>query len=103
MIYNPQSNPVKLRRLLTASSLPQTQAASSGAPGSLGSSLREGNRVQLGSQGRLSGAWTDISGEAEVDDGEKTGGEEVKASASLPSRSVTRAIFEVDRQAASFI
>lgn len=46
------------RKQLTASSSPQTQAASSGAPGSLGNSLREGNRVESGFQGSWLGSWT---------------------------------------------
>ena len=41
---------------LTWSSLPQTQAAPSGAPGILGTSFLDGKRVQFGSQGILSGS-----------------------------------------------
>jgi hypothetical protein len=43
----------------TSSSLPQTQAAPSGAPGSFGRSFREGNWVLLGFQGNWLATWVE--------------------------------------------
>lgn len=70
---------------LTESSSPHTQAAPSGAPVSVGNSLRDGNRVQEGSQGSRSGTCTRediVSGNTEA-----LMGFEDKESATFLSRS----------------
>lgn len=55
--YNQYASQDSKKTEPTESSSPHTQAASSGAPGRVGSFFREGNWVELGSQGSWSGSW----------------------------------------------
>lgn len=60
---------MSIKKRLTSSSFPHTQAASSGAPGIFGNSLREGNTVESGFQGSWLGSCTEIDkdGDRKVD------------------------------------